>query len=63
MAEPSSMIDADLPRLSIKPPKTGVRISAPNAGSPANVPATFSLIPYLIIINSEANFWNGNTQE
>ena len=63
MAAPNIIIEADLPRLSINPPNIGVRISAPKAGSPAKVPATFSLIPYLIIISSEANFWKGNTQE
>ena len=50
-----------LARLSMKPPKTGVRISAPMP-EVRQITTTFSLIPYLIIINSEANFWNGNTQ-
>ena len=63
IAAPNIMIEADLPRLSINPQNTGVNISATSAGNPAKVPATFSLMPYLVIISSEANFWKGNTQE
>ena len=63
IAAPSIMIEAAFPRLSTIPPNTGVRNKAPKAGSPAKNPATLSSIPYLLIISSEANFWNGNTHE
>ena len=60
---PNIMIEAALPFLSINPPKIGVSINAPRAGRPANVPAMDSLTPYFVVINSVANFWNGNTHE
>ena len=63
MAAPNIIIEAAFPRLSTKPPNTGVSINAPKAGSPTIEPATFSSIPYLPTISSDANFWNGKTQE